>query len=138
MNHAAFADFLGISCETTSRLAVDVLRLSCARVTDRNIVRMLITAPRNEADRLSLEFFEDSFCCQCLAHACCLVNDEGTREDKWVYRRARHYFLDVVPRLSTEGRQILETTFRATMSGLRESAERSLDTDEDHVVGVAR
>lgn len=138
MNLTAFSDFVAISCETTSLLAADALRLACARVTDRNIVRMLITAPRNERELSSLEFCEDSFCCQCLAEACCLVNDEGTREDKALYCRVRHYFLDVVPRLSPEARQILEKTFRGTLSGLREAAERSLESDEDIVVGGTR
>ena len=138
MNQTVIAELLVISCETTSRLAVDALRMSGRQMTDKTITRMLTTAPRDETDVTSLEFFEDSFCCRFLTDAWRTVSQQGTTADKAQFRQVRHHFLEVVPGLSPQARQLLERAFRGTMSGLRYAEEFSRDGDDDHSGGVPR
>lgn len=136
MNDRMFVEFFQISCEATSRLAVDALRLAGRQVTSKDITLMLATAPRNETERISLEFSDDSFCCQCLADARLFVGEQGTPDNEALYQAVRHHFLSIVPSLSPETRQLLEAAFFGTMCGVRHAETASLAGREPDDVGV--
>lgn len=136
MNDRMFVEFFQISCEATSRLAADALRLAGRQVTGKNITLMLATAPRNETESISVEFSDDSFCCQCLADARLFASEQRTPDDEALYQAVRHHFLSVVPRLSPETRQLLEAAFLGTMCGVRHAETSSLASREPDAVGV--
>ncbi len=112
-----FPEFWKEGCEATARHALNLLRLAEEPITAANVLALIHSAQRSDAEVSDLERRRRSFCRKCLDIAYERMVDQAAPQDQPAWDAAEFHFLVTMPALSAGTRKLLEDTFAGIVRG---------------------
>ena len=112
-----FTEFWKEGCEATARHALNLLWLAEEPMTAANVIALIHSAPRSDAEVSDLERRRRSFCRKCLDIAYARLVDQEAAQDQLAWDAAEYHFLVTMPALSAGTRKLLEDTFAGIFRG---------------------
>lgn len=110
-------EFWKEGCAATTRHAVYLLRMAGKDVTGQNVLALIHSAPRSEAEVADFEKRKRSFCRVCLDIASTRLADAEQAPDH-DFDAADFHFLFTLPAMSAGTRKLLEDSVAGVITGL--------------------
>src|SRR5262245_45783691 len=109
-------EFWKEGCEATAKHALNLLRLSGQKASVHNVLALIHSAPRSEAELSDTEARQRSFCRKCLDVAYVRLADaEALPSREW--DAAEFHFLHTLPAMSEGTRKLLIDSFAGIFQG---------------------
>lgn len=121
-------EFWKEGCAATTRHAVYLLRMAGKVVTGQNLLALIHSAPRSEAEVADSEKRKSSFCRKCLDVAYTRLADAEQAPDP-DYDAADFHFLATLPAMTAGTRKLLEDSVIGIITGLGLQGTRLVESD---------
>ena len=109
-------DFWKEGCEATATNAMSLLRLSGQKTSIHNVLALIHSAPRSEAELPDTEARQRSFCRKCLDLAYVRLADADALPSR-EWDAAEFHFLHTMPGMSEATRKLLIDSFAGIFQG---------------------